>query len=79
MCLVCLVNGAPFSMGRGRLRRNGVQLGAAGDGGLAAGSLAWLTTVLRRKPSRCTVAARGAAYGRSPSSSHVRSPRFFLS
>ena len=89
MCLVCLVNGAPFSMGRGvgselgrgRLRRNGVQLGAAGDGGLAAGSVAWLTTVLRRKPAASrTMAARRAAYGRSPSSSsHVRSPRFFLS
>ena len=52
----------------------------------AAGSVAWLTTVLRRKPAsihttaaRRTVAARRAAYGRSPSSSHVRSPRFFLS
>ena len=76
MCLVCLVNGAPFSMGRdggaasaattsaswgaadcGGMAYNG---GAACDGGLAAGSLAWLTTVLRRKPaaSRTTAARR---------------------
>ena len=37
--------------------------GAACDGGLAAGSVAWLTTVLRRKPaaSRTTAARRTVA------------------